>query len=126
MRENRMKKLIIFIAAAIAALIICLAVTGENIKYDNPGVRYIGAQSRVVSADYGKTVCRLCFESTADKPLEFCVYGIYNDERLIGLDSAGRLKSCTINSRETRSFEFEFNGKTGRLPDDVVIIGEYK
>ena len=114
-----MKRMILLPFAA--ALLIIFTSCGS--QPDEGGVRYISSKS-YVTADG----CSLCFENTTDKALEFCVYGIFGDnERILGLDGSGKLKTAVVNPYSTYNIEFCFQGYSGKtIPGDVVIIGEYK
>lgn len=117
-----MKKLVVFLITASGVLLAYLIFAGGGADYGNQGVRYLGAQSSVIN----ERECSLCFENSADKPLEFCVYGVFDGDRIIGLDENGRLKKVVIQPHERKSFVFSFSRSPVTAPSDVVIIGEYK
>lgn len=116
-----MKKLIVFLVTASIALIVYLLFAGTGVDHDASGVRYISSQSYVLNS----AECSLCFENTTEKPLRFCVYGVFGGERTTGLDENRRLKSVIIKPNEKRDFVFIFENTPPILPDDVVIVGEY-
>lgn len=117
-----MKKLIVILIILSGTLLVYLAIAGSGADYDKSGVRYLSAQSSVING----MDCSLCFENSTDKPLEFCVYGVFDDERSVGLDENGKLKSVIIQPHERQNFVFRFKRSTITVPGDVVIIGEYK
>ena len=90
---------------------------------ESGGVSYISSQSYVSGDKYS-----LCFENTTEKALEFCVYGVFNDNnRAAGLDENGIMKTAVINRYSKTNIDFYFNGTSSRMvPYDVIIIGEYK
>ncbi len=114
-----MKRTIFLLLAS--AIIIFFTSCGS--QPDAGGVRYIRSKSRVTSGG-----CSLCFENTTDKALEFCVYGIFGDnDRILGLDESGKLKTAVVYPYSTSNIEFCFQGYSDKtIPRDVVIIGEYK
>ena len=70
----------------------------------------------------------LCFENTTEKALEFSIYGVFRDNnRAVGLDENGIMKTAVINRYSKTNIDFYFNGTSSRTaPYDVIIIGEYK
>ena len=90
---------------------------------ESGGVSYISSQSYVSGDKYS-----LCFENTTEKALEFCIYGVFRDNnRAVGLDENGIMKTAVINRYSKTNIDFYFNGTSSRMvPYDVIIIGEYK
>lgn len=90
---------------------------------ESGGVNYISSQSYVSGNTYS-----LCFENTTENALEFCVYGVFNDNnRAAGLDENGNMKTAVINRYTKTNIDFYFSGTSSRMvPYDVIIIGEYK
>ena len=90
---------------------------------ESGGVSYISSQSYVS----GNTDS-LCFENTTEKALEFCVYGVFRDNnRAVGLDENGIMKTAVINRYSKTNIDFYFNDTSSRMvPYEVIIIGEYK
>ena len=90
---------------------------------ESGGVSYISSQSYVSGDKYS-----LCFENTTEKSLEFCVYGVFNNNnRAVGLDENGIMKTAVINRYSKTNIDFYFNDTSSRMvPYDVIIIGEYK
>lgn len=90
---------------------------------ESGGVSYISSQSYVSGDKYS-----LCFENTTEKALEFCIYGVFRDNnRAVGLDENGIMKTAVINRYSKTNIDFYFNDTSSRMvPYDVIIIGEYK
>lgn len=90
---------------------------------ESGSVKYISSQSYVSENKYS-----LCFENTTEKELEFCIYGVfYDNNRAAGLDENGKLKTAVINRNTKTNIDFYFSGTSSRtVPNEVVIIGEYK
>ena len=90
---------------------------------ESGGVSYISSQSYVSGDKYS-----LCFENTTEKALEFSIYGVFRDNnRVVGLDKNGIMKTAVINRYSKTNIDFYFNDTSSRMvPYDVIIIGEYK
>ena len=90
---------------------------------ESGGVSYISSQSYVSGDKYS-----LCFENTTEKALEFSIYGVFRDNnRAVGLDENGIMKTAVINRYSKTNIDFYFNDTSSRTaPYDVIIIGEYK
>lgn len=90
---------------------------------ESGGVSYISSQSYVSGDKYS-----LCFENTTEKALEFSIYGVFRDNnRAVGLDENGIMKTAVINRYSKTNYDFYFNDTSSRMvPYDVIIIGEYK
>ena len=90
---------------------------------ESGGVSYISSQSYVSRDKYS-----LCFENTTEKALEFSIYGVFRDNnRVVGLDENGIMKTAVINRYSKTNIDFYFNDTSSRMvPYDVIIIGEYK
>ena len=90
---------------------------------ESDGVSYISSQSYVSGDKYS-----LCFENTTEKSLEFSIYGVFRDNnRAVGLDENGIMKTAVINRYSKTNIDFYFNDTSSRMvPYEVIIIGEYK
>ena len=114
-----MRKLIVLLFAAVMLNTFTACAT----QPEHNGVYYISYQSSVDGDKYS-----LCFENTSEKPLEFCIYGVFDDnKRLAGLNEHGALKNTVIDPYSKTNIDFWFTGTSSHtVPKEVVIIGEYK